>query len=175
MRRKTWALIGIVLLPLSPGAQPMPDAPKACGATDTSLPAALAGWTAASALTSANSESGLGNAALVPGRAARVSLHPTRQVAYVSQPEKPGGSVAHGGLLSLTVAEAGTYQINLDSGAWIDVLKDGAGVTSVDHGPGPACSGIHKTVAFPLAPGRYVIQISANADPTLQIMISRRP
>ncbi len=27
------------------------------------------------------------------------------------------------------------------------------------HAPGPACSGIRKTVQFPLQPGRYVIQL----------------
>ena len=43
------------------------------------------------------------------------------------------------------------------------------------HAPGPACSGIRKTVQFPLQPGRYVIQLSANGDPTIAMMVSRVP
>ncbi|HEX4272840.1 MAG TPA: hypothetical protein VHZ32_15725, partial [Rhizomicrobium sp.] len=61
------------------------------------------------------------------------------------------------------------------AGPWIDVLKDGAAVTSGVHGPGPACSGIRKTVQFPLQPGRYVIQISANAGDSVPVMVSLVP
>jgi len=104
-----------------------------------------------------------------------VSLRHTREVQYVVQPEKPGGSVAYGGLLMLDVKTAGTYQVNLSSGAWIDMLKDGAAVMSGAHAPGPACSGIRKTVQFPLQPGRHVIQLSANGDPTIAVLVSRAP
>ena len=55
-----------------------------------------------------------------------VALGHTREVQYIARPEKPGGSVAYGGLLQLNVKGAGTYQVNLSSGAWIDVVKDGA-------------------------------------------------
>jgi hypothetical protein len=43
------------------------------------------------------------------------------------------------------------------------------------HAPGPACSGIRKTVQFSLQPGRHVIQLSANGDPTIAVLISRAP
>ena len=45
-------------------------------------------------------------------------------------------------------------------------------MTRTAHAPGPACTGIRKTVQFPLQPGHYVLQISANADPTIAVMIS---
>lgn len=83
--------------------------------------------------------------------------------------------MAYGGLLQLNVKNVGTYQVNLSSGAWIDLLKDGTAVMSGAHAPGPACSGIRKTVQFPLQPGRYVIQLSANGDPTIAVMVSRVP
>jgi len=159
---------------LPAAAQDMQGMAANCAAP-ASLPPALSGWAAKTALASATQESGLEAAMLTPGRAADVTLHPTRKVNYVAQPEKPGGSVAHGGMVAVAIAEAGIYQISLSSGAWIDVLKDGAPVISSAHAPGPPCSGIRKTVQFPLPPGRAVIQISANADPAIQIMVSRVP
>jgi hypothetical protein len=178
MNRSFPALLAIAFTTLLPAAaQDMPGMamPAANCAAPAALPPALAGWTAKVGLASATQASGLDAAMLAPGRAANVALHPTREVSYVTQPEKPGGSVAHGGLVALSIAEAGTYQVSLSSGAWIDVLKDGAAVVSSAHAPGPPCSGIRKTVQFPLQPGRYVIQLSANADPAIQVMVSRVP
>jgi hypothetical protein len=154
------------------GGMEMPAA--ACTAM-VAPPSALAGWSAKTPVTSADKSDGLAAAAIKPGKSVLVALHPTREVGYVMQPEKPGGSVAKGGLLALDVADAGTYQVSLDSGAWLDVLKDGAPAMSSAHAPGPACTGIKKTVQFPLQPGRYVIQISANADPNIQVLVSKVP
>jgi hypothetical protein len=174
MKLRILALIAATALSYSAAqAQEMQARPK-CDAM-VAPPAALAGWTAKTDVTAADKAGGLTQAALTVDRGANVTLHPTREVAYVTQPEKPGGSVAHGGLLAVSIARAGTYQVNLSSGAWIDLLKDGAAVMSTAHAPGPACTGIGKTVQFPLQPGNYVLQISANADPAIQVMVSRVP
>ena len=179
MRGKIYAAaFCIAVAPWGAMAQDMPGMamPAAnCAATDQGLPPALAAWTSKAAPTAATAAPGLDAAKLIAGQAATVTLHPTREVSYVTQPEKPGGSVAHGGMLALNIAEAGTYQVSLNSGAWIDVLKDGVAQTSGAHGHGPACSTIRKMVDFSLPPGRYVIQISANADPKIAIMVSRHP
>lgn len=156
-------------------AQEMQHAPANCPADAKPLPAALSAWTNKASLDAAVGAAGLSGAALTPGKAVRVNLHHTRGVQYIAQPEKPGGSLAYGGMLMLNVKDAGTYQVNLSSGAWIDMLKDGAAVMSGAHAPGPACSGIRKTVQFPLQPRRYVIQLSANGDPTIAVLISRTP
>jgi hypothetical protein len=50
------------------------------------------------------------------------------------------------------------------------VGKDGAGVISSAHGHGPDCTGIRKMVDFALTPGRYTVQISANAAPQITVM-----
>jgi hypothetical protein len=168
-------VLALALLPSFALAQEMQHAPANCPADAKPLPASLSSWTAKTDLAAAGNAAGLDAAALAPGKAVTVNLRRTREVAYVIQPEKPGGSVAYGGLLQLNVKDTGTYQVNLNSGAWIDVLKDGAAVTSGAHAPGPACSGIRKTVQFPLTPGHYVIQLSANADPTIAVMVSRVP
>jgi hypothetical protein len=46
---------------------------------------------------------------------------------------------------------------------------------STAHSRGPECSTLRKMVDFPLQPGRYVLQVSANADARLPILLARRP
>ena len=148
------------------------QAPPKC-ASVAAPPPALSGWSSKQDLAATAKEDGLASAALTVNHAAAVTLHPTRDVSFITQPDKPGGSVAHGGLLGVTIASAGTYQVNLSSGAWIDLVRDGKSVLSTAHAPGPACTGIRKKVQFPLQPGHYVLQISANADPTIAVMVSQ--
>lgn len=109
------------------------------------------------------------------GTAAQVRLLPTPDVHYAMQPEKPGGSVSYGGLLILDITRAGTYRIALGSAAWLDVIGADGPQRSVAHGHGPDCTGIRKMVDFTLAPGRYTIQISANAAPALTVMALAMP
>jgi hypothetical protein len=148
------------------------QAPPKC-ASVAAPPPALSGWSSKQDLAAAAKEDSVASAALTVNHAAAVALHPTREVNFITQPDKPGGSVAHGGLLGVSIASAGTYQINLSSGAWIDLVRDGKSVLSTAHAPGPACTGIRKTVQFPLQQGRYVLQISANADPAIDVMVSQ--
>ena len=166
----------IVAMPLPAAAQSeMAAQGPACATTDTSLPPALAAWPTKVEMSSAASVADLPKAVVVTGQAARVSLHGTRDVAYPVQPEKPGGSVAHGGLLAFSIDQPGAYRVALSSGAWIDVIKDGQSQISTAHGHGPACSTIRKMVDFTLQPGRYVLQISANADAEISVLVTRAP
>lgn len=175
--RTTFIVFAVAIAALTAGgaACAQEEHPTCAARSDASLPAELAGWAERRDLVSAASAADLAKATLAPGRAARAALHPTRQVSYVAQPEKPGGSVAYGGMFGLHVATAATYRVILGSGAWIDVLKDGAAVTSTAHAPAPGCTSARKMVDFPLQPGDYVVQISANADPTLALMVAERP
>lgn len=176
MSYKSWTIATLLaLVPCAAYSQEMPQPTADCALTDASLPAALSGWTKRTMLTSAAQASGLEGATLPLGRGITVALRPTREVSYAAQPEKPGGSVAHGGMVAFSIPDPGTYQVSLSSGAWIDVLKAGAPLVSAAHAPGPKCSSIRKTVAFLLQPGRYVLQISASADPTLTVMVTRVP
>lgn len=152
-----------------------PPAAAACTATDADLPPALAAWTRKVELASATTAAGLSGASLAAGQAAHVALHGTREVTYPVQPAKPGGSVAHGGLLRIVVDQPGTYRVALSSGAWIDLVRDGEAAASTAHGHGPACSTIRKMVDFPLQPGAYVLQISANAEPDISVLAAKLP
>ncbi|MDR3506339.1 MAG: homogentisate 1,2-dioxygenase [Caulobacteraceae bacterium] len=161
---------------LSSGAQAQTPTPApVCATGDKALPPEFSAWAHKSDLAAAKGPADLPRASLVPGQAVTLTLTPTPRVTYLAQPEKPGGSVSHGGLASLTIDRAGSYRIALDGGAWIDLLKDGKALVSTGHGHGPDCSGIRKIVDFDLAPGLYVLQISANAGPTLAVLVTPRP
>lgn len=176
MRLIALAATGLCLAaPLAAEAQEMAPPTPACAVQDADLPAELKGWTAKVPLAAATGVEGLAKAALTPGQAYLATLPSTLAVTYGVQPEKPGGSVSHGGLFDLTVPTAGTYVIALGTAAWIDLLQDGAPVRSASHGRGPACSTLRKMVAFDLRPGRYVVQISANGPAELPIMVAARP
>lgn len=164
----------LAVLPAAAEAQEGAGQP-ACAATDTSLPPEMAGWKAKADLAAAAQAAELGKAELALGHATTVTLRHTPDVSYAAQPEKPGGAAGYGGMLALTVKDAGTYRIALSSGAWIDVLNGKTTVASTTHGHGPTCSTIRKIVDFPLEPGRYVIQLSANADPVIAVMAWRQP
>jgi hypothetical protein len=100
-----------------------------------------------------------------------LSLDPTAKVAYklsLAKPPRPG---TYGGMLSVKVVTAGTYQVALGAGAWIDLVKDSKTVESVTHEHGPACSGIRKIVGFALSPGNYTIQLSNSPDPWISVMV----
>lgn len=151
-----------------------PAAPADCS-RPAPLPAGMAGWAERTPLAAADSPGRLSKAGLAIGRGIDAALNPTATVRYVLRPEKPGGSVSHGGLFGFTVVEAGTYRVAIGSGAWIDVLRAGKVVPSSAHGHGPVCSTIRKMVDFPLQPGRYVLQIAANGSPTLPLLLTRLP
>ena len=146
-----------------------------CPSATAVPPAGFEGWSARRPLAAASQPSGLRGAALEPGSAVDAALHSTSGVRYITRPEKPGGSVSYGGLFQFTVRQTGTYRVMLGSAAWIDVLKGKSALASTAHGHGPECSGIRKMVDFPLTPGRYTLQIAANGEQTLPLMIARLP
>jgi hypothetical protein len=162
--------------PLAAHAQMAPAAPApACAATDKDLPAELAAWPRKAQLTAATGAAGLDKAALTPGQAYVATLAPTPDVTYGVQPEKPGGTVSRGGLFALDIPTVGSYVVALGAGAWIDLLKGDVAQRSTGHGRGPACTTLRKMVTFDLTPGRYVVQISANAEANLPIMVAAKP
>ena len=176
MRLPALAALLLLAAPVAAYAQMAPAAPaSACAALDQDLPAELAAWPAKKELVAARGVADLEKAVLTPGQAYVTTLAPTPEVTYVVQPEKPGGTVSKGGLFAVDIPTAGSYVIALGTGAWIDLLKGDAAQRSVAHGRGPACSSVRKMVTFDLQPGRYVVQISANADAALPILVAAKP
>lgn len=146
-----------------------------CSASTPTLPPELSGWARSAPLTAASSSATANRTPLTIGQSARLSLLPTPDVRYALRPEKPGGFVSHGGIVSFTVERAGLYRVALGSGAWIDVVQGGKAVSSAAHGHGPSCSGIRKMVDFQLSPGRYLLQIAGNGEPVIPVMVAALP
>ncbi|TCM20452.1 hypothetical protein EDF56_102113 [Novosphingobium sp. PhB165] len=172
-----WALAAL-LASGAAGAQEManvvPD-PIACPSTPVALPPELSAWNSRTTLVAAGDAHGLTAARLEVGKAVDGGLRATPEVHFALRPEKPGGSVSFGGIFAFTITEPGKYRVALGSAAWIDVVKGGAAVSSIAHGHGPDCSGIRKMVDFTLEPGDYQLQISANPESRLPLLIARLP
>lgn len=172
------ALIAIVAaLAASPALaqEGVKPAASACAAMDAKLPAGLTDWNDKGALASAPGAEHLGHAAMTLGKGYEASLLNTPRISFPVQPEKPGGSVAYGGLFEFTVETAGAYTVALQSAAWIDVLENGKAVAPASFGHGPECTTIRKMVVFPLQPGKHVLQVSANAEPKMKLMVAKKP
>lgn len=161
MRNFSAVLFLSLLLAGAAQAQPACPVPPAAGVINV-------------ALTSATASPELEPARLALDQAVTVTLHPVGEVRFVTAPEKRGDASSFGGMLAVDVREAGTYQVALSAGTWIDVLKDGAAVASTAHDHGAECSGFRKMVSFALMSGRHVIQLSGNRDETVRVMVSRK-
>jgi hypothetical protein len=176
MTRKNFLATVAFVLPLIMSGLAHGDEPMAMPTECSSIvqpKGELAPWSNAAPLAAAGEARP--QPALAIGQTADVTLLPTPQVHYPLRPEKPGGSVSFGGLIGVVVKDAATYRVALSSGAWIDLVRDGKAVTSIAHGHGPACTSVRKMVDFPLTPGRYTLQLGANGEAQMKVLIARLP
>lgn len=132
-------------------------------------------WRNARAAVSARDAGGAAQARFAPGEAVRFSLHPDGEVAYLTLPQGAGEAESFGGLATFSVEQAGTYSVGLSAPSWVDVVQDGKPAEAVCFGPGPACSGVRKAVAFRLEPGVHVLEMSGNTTPDLAVLIVPAP
>ena len=140
---------------LAQAAAPMPMAktPEPVCVRAGDLPPAFAKWNAAPGKT------------LVVGTPVVLKASPT--VAWAVPPKKPGA----GAVATFSVATAGTYQIGLSNGTWIDVVRGGKSVASTAHGHGPLCTGLRKIVSFALTPCRYSLQLASMPAAETRVMV----
>jgi len=178
MIRKPRALFlagAAIMTPAAPAlaAEAIAAHEHAACAAPVAVPADLAGWSAAHRpLKAAVKPAASGKALLVMGTAFDATLAPTPKVDYVLEPGKPGGSVSFGGLFAFDVAEAGRYRIAQNGRSWVDVIVAGKALASAAHGHGPECSGITKMVEYDLPAGRHLLQIAANGEAALTVMVA---
>ncbi|WP_285017919.1 homogentisate 1,2-dioxygenase [Novosphingobium sp. fls2-241-R2A-195] len=171
-------ILGAIMLAMATtgsaqAAEPMSGHDQAACTAPAAVPADLAGWSAAHrSMKAAIKVDAASRALLKQGVAADAALVPTPKVAYAIEPGKPGGSVSFGGLFAFDVATAGRYRVAQSGRSWVDVIVDGKAVPSVAHGHGPDCSGIAKTVEYDLPAGRHLLQIAANGEQALTVMVA---
>jgi hypothetical protein len=111
----------------------------------------------------------IGAPRLILGKPVTATLRPGDYVQFPVAPGK-GGQQGHGGLFTLAVKAPARIGIALSAGAWVDVVKGTASIASVDHGHGPACSGIRKIVWFDLGEGLHIVQIANAPGATIRVM-----
>jgi hypothetical protein len=110
-----------------------------------------------------------GAPALILGKPVVATLTPAAHVQFATPPGK-GAKEGHGGLFALSLKQAARVGIALDGPAWVDVVTGVEAVASVEHGHGPACSGIRKIVWFDLPAGRHMVQIAGSKAATVRVM-----
>ena len=118
--------------------------PAACSAPADLSATPLAAWT---------QTDGAADAAIVPGQPVTLAM--------------ADGAATR----TLTIAAAGRYGVAADGRVWIDLVADGKPLTSVEHGHGPACSGIRKIVWFDLTPGTYDVTLSKAATDRVRVLV----
>jgi len=106
----------------------------------------------------------------------QVALAPQAEVQLPTPPgHKHGGDGSLSGLLRLQIPQAGLYRVSLSEGDWIDLVHDGATITSQDHQGRAGCSASHKVVQFQLPADEILVQLSGATTPTVRVTITPAP
>lgn len=106
-----------------------------------------------------------------------LGLAPQADVAFAIPPERaPRKDDPKAGTVSFAAGTAGTYRVALSGSAWIDVVADGRSLPSAAFVDFTDCPGLHKIVAFDIAGGPFVLQVSdAEASPIAVAIIPTKP
>ncbi len=112
---------------------------------------------------------------LTLGEPADVALVPAEAMILAAPLGRPVAPDDRGGLLGFHIALTGTYRVALGGKAWIYVVRHGRSLPPAGHVHGEPCTGVVKQVDFTLAPGDYVLQLSAAATPHVSVLLSRLP
>jgi hypothetical protein len=107
------------------------------------------------------------------GRRLDVKLIPVKQVRFAVPPERPS-EAGYSGLLAISVPADGTYRISAGSRLWIDVAGGGRRVPSARFEGHSSCK-LHKSVAFTLKAGTYVVQLSGSEKPDVSVLVTAEP
>ena len=144
-----------------PTPMPMPTIAPSCPIAPAALPADLAGWG------QSGEAGGIGRAFTL-----RTIDPATARFAVPIDTRHPGRVAT----ISLSIARAGTYQVAINRGGWIDVFgADRTAVASAAHRHGQDCSGIRKIVSFALQPGSYTLALTGIGDVDVKVLVATAP
>ncbi|CAN5253990.1 hypothetical protein BH09PSE3_BH09PSE3_11820 [soil metagenome] len=105
--------------------------------------------------------------ALSVGPANRLTLLPSADVTPVVASAHKSKPNTLAGIAAIDVPRAGKLEIALSTPTYVDLVRDEKIIPSISHRRADPCTGIHKIVAFDVAPGRYVIQLSDAATASI--------
>ena len=101
---------------------------------------------------------------LKTAKAYRLALAPAPSVRLAAQGRRIAKAGSWAGMAALDVTGRGTLSVVLSSATYIDLVRDGVVLTSVDHAMLAGCPGMHKRVTFDVVPGRYLVQLTDAPD-----------
>ncbi len=68
-------------------------------------------------------------------------------------------------------AEAGTYEVVLSAGVWVDVVQGGAYLKPLAFSGALDCAGVRKLLRFEIAPSPFILQISGATADSLKLIV----
>jgi hypothetical protein len=108
-----------------------------------------------------------------PPAARRLTMMPLAQAGFALPPERaPREPGALGGVVRVSVPEAGLYRVTLDAEGWLDVVQNGAHRGADAFTGVRECPGLRKSVKFRLEAGEAAIQVTGTA-PTIGLAFTR--
>lgn len=138
----------------------------------TPLTGNLASWNKPLIVKTSQTIANLKQANPVPiSQTVEASLFPARSVEFPVSPQERGGSVSFAGTLKFDITKKSTYRIITNGRPWVEIVQNGKIIDSTKHQHGEKCWGMEKVLDFPLTPGRYVIELTANGKETIKFMI----
>lgn len=99
------------------------------------------------------------------------TLFPARSVEFLVSPQERGGSVSFAGTLKFDITKKSTYRIITNGRPWVEIVQNNKIIDSIKHQHGDKCWGMEKVLDFPLTPGHYVIELTANGKETIKFII----
>jgi hypothetical protein len=107
------------------------------------------------------------------GRRLDLKLLPAKDVRFAASPER-APETGYAGLLAISVPADGIYRVSAGSRLWIDMVGGGQRVPSARFEGHSSCK-LHKSVAFALKAGTYVVQLSGSEKPEVSVLVTAEP
>jgi hypothetical protein len=113
-----------------------------------------------------------GELATLPSAGVTLALVAPGDARLPMPPERAPKEGTFAGFTRFTSApKAGSYTVNLSSGAWVDVVQDGHFLKPAAFSGATDCVGIRKTMKYDLTASPFVLQISGARENSLSIAI----
>jgi len=101
-----------------------------------------------------------------------LKLAPFDKAQLPTPPERmPKTSDSTAGFVTFEAPAAGSYQITLTDGAWIDIVQGGHAVKPAAFSGATDCPGVRKSIRFALAAQPFTIQISRVNVPAIGFIV----
>jgi len=112
-----------------------------------------------------------------PGRLYIARLPAQKDVKFgATSAHNPVDPAKPGGVLRLSIAQAGKYRVSIDANFWLDALVDGTPLQSLDFRSDRECAAPRKIVTFDLpAGGDIVVQLIDATVTQVRVAVTSMP